>query len=90
MDRRSFILSLIGGAAAASVGAVAMAQAAPTVLAPLPPESRPVDLATASAIDETDAEFTRHRRGHRMMHRRRMNMRRMRRMDRRARPNTQR
>jgi arylamine N-acetyltransferase len=71
MDRRSFILSLIGGAAAASVGAVAMAQAAPVPLAPEPVDAKPAEPHAARSLDDTDAAFSRHRyRHHRRHHRR--------------------
>ncbi len=60
MDRRSFILSLIGGAAAASVGAVAMAQATPVTLAPEPVGAKPVEPHAARSLDDTDAQFSRY------------------------------
>jgi hypothetical protein len=71
MDRRSFILSLIGGAAAASVGAVAMAQATPVTLAPEPVDAKPAEPHAARSLDDADAEFSRyHRRHHRRHYRR--------------------
>ena len=59
MDRRSFVLSLFGGVAAASVGGMALAQAAPP-LAPTQPEpvagAQALDPATSRGLDGTDAE----------------------------------
>ena len=61
MDRRSFVLSLFGGVAAASVGGMALAQAAPR-LAPTQPEpvagTQALDPATSRGLDGTDAEFS--------------------------------
>jgi hypothetical protein len=57
VDRRSFITTLIGGFAAASLGGVAAAQAA----APVAPKLEPVDdggKLDAEALDKTDAEFS--------------------------------
>ncbi|HEV2512180.1 hypothetical protein [Bosea sp. (in: a-proteobacteria)] len=59
MDRRSFMLSLFGGLAAASVGGMAIAQAATAApaAAPLP---NPEELAPAlkDGLDKADAEFS--------------------------------
>ncbi|AOO83832.1 hypothetical protein [Bosea vaviloviae] len=71
MDRRSFILSLIGGAAAASVGAVAMAQAAPVTLAPEPVGAAPAEPRATQSLDDVDAAFSRHRYRHHRRHYRR-------------------
>ncbi len=57
MDRRSFITTLIGGFAAASLGGVAAVQAA----GPVEPKLEPVDdgvALDAEALDKTDAEFS--------------------------------
>lgn len=90
MDRRSFILSLVGGMAAASVGGIAMAQAAQTRPTAEPLQAEPAAASVdAKALDETDAEFSQYYRRRRMMRRRRP-MRRAYRSDRRSRPNSQR
>lgn len=55
MDRRSFVLSLFGGIAAASVGGVALAQA---VEGEMPVKAGDLDAATKAALDKTDADFS--------------------------------
>jgi len=59
LDRRSFVLSLFGGLAAASVGGMGMAQAmtAAPAAAPLP---GPEELAPAmkAGLDKADADFS--------------------------------
>ncbi len=99
MDRRSFITALIGGIAAASVGGIAVAEAAQPAL-PRDPDALAAD--TAAAVDATEADFSqyyygrrRYYRRPRYYHRRRYYRhhyyrRRYRRPDRRARPGTQR
>lgn len=61
MDRRSFLTTLIGGLAAAGLGGTAVAR---TVPAPLVPAKDTEELPTglAEALDETEAEFSQHRR----------------------------
>ncbi|MET3891087.1 hypothetical protein ABIE41_002163 [Bosea sp. OAE506] len=54
MDRRSFVMSLFGGLAAASVGGIAFAQAAETEM---PVKAGELDAATKAALDKTDADF---------------------------------
>lgn len=63
VDRRSFIMTLIGGMAAASLGGIAVAQAAQPALVPAPaPEPAKGDDQIAAdakeALDETQAEFS--------------------------------
>jgi len=58
MDRRSFVLSIFGGVAAASVGGAAFAKSASGKLdlpASLPTET--LDAATKTALDNADADF---------------------------------
>lgn len=55
LDRRSFVMSLFGGLAAASVGGVALAQAAETEM---PVKAGDLDAATKAALDKTDADFS--------------------------------
>ena len=59
MDRRSFVTSLYGGLAAACLGGAALAQAATPQppLAPALPEGD-LDIATKTALDQADADFT--------------------------------
>ncbi len=60
MDRRSFVLSLFGGLAAAGLGGAAIAQAA-TGNATQTPEMLPaneLNAVTKAALDRTDADFT--------------------------------
>lgn len=63
MDRRSFLMTLVGGFAAAGMGGIAAAEAAQPVLAPKP-EAEPAkdgEALTAEvkeALDKTDAEFS--------------------------------
>jgi hypothetical protein len=57
VDRRSFLTTLIGGFAAASVGGVAVAQAAQ----PVAPKPEPVNdgvTLDSAALDKIDAEFS--------------------------------
>ncbi len=59
MDRRSFVTSLFGGLAAASLGGTAIAQAAsrkPDLAGALPAGDQ-IDAATKAALDEADADF---------------------------------
>ncbi|WID98709.1 hypothetical protein QO058_10945 [Bosea vestrisii] len=58
MDRRSFMLSLFGGLAAASVGGMGIAQAA--IAAPAAPLPSPEELAPAlkAGLDKADADFS--------------------------------
>lgn len=61
MDRRSFITTLIGGFAAASLGGMAVAEAAPTKLTPEPTPPAgdgEVSAETKQGLDEADAEFS--------------------------------
>ena len=62
MDRRSFIISLFGGLAIASIGGAALAKTA-SLPAPTPqplPAADPqaLDTETARKLDQADAEFT--------------------------------
>lgn len=59
MDRRSFVLSLFGGLAAAGVGGASLAQAASTKVAPIPavPDGE-IDAALKARLDQADADFT--------------------------------
>lgn len=91
MDRRSFITALIGGMAAASLGGIAVAEAAQPKLTPVPEGDMPIAPATGKALDETDAEFSQYyyrRRRYRRYPRR--GYYRRRRYDRRARTRSQR
>lgn len=59
VDRRSFVMSVFGGVAAASLGGTAIAQAAsrkPDLAAALPAGDQ-IDAATKAALDEADADF---------------------------------
>jgi hypothetical protein len=59
VDRRSFVMSLFGGVAAASLGGTAIAQAAsrkPDLAAALPAGDQ-IDAATKAALDAADADF---------------------------------
>ena len=62
MDRRSFLMTLIGGMTAASLGGMAVAEAAPVQPAPQPtPEpaqSEEVAAATQEGLDKADAEYS--------------------------------
>jgi hypothetical protein len=63
VDRRSFIMTLIGGMAAASLGGVAVAEAAQVkpVPSPAPEPARADDqiaAGTKEALDQTEAEFS--------------------------------
>lgn len=57
MNRRSFVLSLFGGLAAASLGGAAIAQAA-TELPVATPASAEIDASTKAGLDKADAEFS--------------------------------
>ena len=58
MDRRSFVLSLFGGLAAASLGGVAVANAASrNPVAPAAPSDE-IDAGLKAALDTADTEFT--------------------------------
>lgn len=59
MDRRTFVMSLFGGLAAASIGGTAIAQAATVKpgLAPATPDGA-LDAATKTALDQADADFS--------------------------------
>lgn len=63
MDRRSFLMTLVGGLAAAGMGGIAAAEAAQPKLAPLP-DAEPnkgeeaVTAEMKEALDKTDAEFS--------------------------------
>lgn len=63
MDRRSFIMTLIGSMAAASIGGVAAVEAAQPKAVPVPDPApaRHDEAVTAEvkdALDQTDAEFS--------------------------------
>lgn len=59
MDRRSFVLSIFGGVAAAGLGGTAIAQAATRSLDIAPaPAAVGLDAATKAALDKTDADFS--------------------------------
>ena len=63
MDRRSCIMTLIGGMAAASIGGVAVAEAAQPKSAPLPGpvpagDDKAVLAKAKEELDKTDAEFS--------------------------------
>lgn len=59
MDRRSFIMALAGGLAAAGTGGIAAAQAAQPRPVPAPgPQREEVASELAEGIDQTDAEFS--------------------------------
>lgn len=62
MDRRSFIFSLVGGLAAASISGMASAEAAKP--GPTPERAAGEDLASgaAEALDGAEAEFSQYRR----------------------------
>jgi hypothetical protein len=57
VNRRSFVLSLFGGLAAASLGGAAIAQAA-TELPVATPASAEIDASTKAGLDKADAEFS--------------------------------
>ncbi len=57
MNRRSFVLSLFGGLAAASLGGAAIAQAATEQPAAMP-TSGEIDAATKAGLDQADAAFS--------------------------------
>ena len=63
MDRRSFLMTLVGGFAAAGMGGIAAAEAAQPKLVPKPDAepSKGEEAVTAEmkeALDKTDAEFS--------------------------------
>lgn len=65
MDRRSFVMALFGGLAAASVGGIAAAEAAQAKPVPTPtPEPKAaeggeaLDAETSTALDKADADFS--------------------------------
>lgn len=57
MDRRSFVMSLFGGLAAASVGGTAFAATRKPEIAAAIPATGQLDAATAAALDQADADF---------------------------------
>lgn len=63
MDRRSFLMTLVGGFAAAGMGGIAAAEAAQPKLVPVP-DAEPnkgeeaVTAEMKEALDKTDAEFS--------------------------------
>jgi hypothetical protein len=67
LDRRSFVVSLFGGLAAASLGGIAIAQAASpkTEVAPAAPTDAEIDATTKASLDQAEAEFSQHRGHHR-------------------------
>lgn len=71
MDRRSFVVSLFGGLAAASLGGTAIAQAASRTpeLAPTQPVGE-IEASTKAALDQADAEFSQMHPNHRSYHHR--------------------
>jgi hypothetical protein len=63
VDRRSFLMTLVGGFAAAGMGGIAAAEAAQPKLAPLPDAGpkqgdEAVTAEMKEALDKTDAEFS--------------------------------
>ena len=59
MDRRSFVLTMFGGLAAASVGSVSLAQAASTKIDPISAvPNGEIDAALKAKLDQTDADFS--------------------------------
>lgn len=59
MDRRSFVLTMFGGLAAASVGGVSLAQAASTKVDPISAvPNGEIDAALKAKLDQTNADFT--------------------------------
>jgi hypothetical protein len=59
LDRRSFVMSLFGGLAAASLGGTAIAQAASRKpdLTPAMPATDEISAATKAGLDKADADF---------------------------------
>jgi hypothetical protein len=57
VNRRSFVTSLFGGLAAASVGGAAFAAARKPALASAVPAGDQIDASTRAALDEADADF---------------------------------
>lgn len=81
MDRRSFVMALFGGLAAASVGGIAASEAAQPKLGPTPvptptpePEMAPeeIDADTKAALDKTDTDFSQYYYYRRPVYRRRV------------------
>lgn len=79
MDRRSFVMALFGGLAAASVGGIAASQAAQPAPVPTPAPApaaarKPEDLdpETAASLDKTDADFSQYYYYRRPVYRRRV------------------
>lgn len=68
MDRRSFLASLIGGLAAATLGTAALAAPQPKIEPRQPDEAPQVD---PEALDKTDAEYARYHHHRRRRHWRR-------------------
>lgn len=58
MDRRSFVLSLFGGVAAAGIAGSAFAASRPELLAAGATAPGALDAATSAALDQADAEFS--------------------------------
>jgi hypothetical protein len=54
LDRRSFVMSIFGGMAAASLGGIALSQAAE---AQVPVKAGDLDAATKAGLDKADADF---------------------------------
>ncbi len=59
MNRRSFVMSLFGGVAAAGVAGTAFAKSASTgaAIAPALPATGEIDAALKAGLDQTDANF---------------------------------
>lgn len=75
MDRRSFVMALFGGLAAASVGGIAASEAAQPKLVPTPgPDKAPeeIDPEAKAALDKTDADFSQYYYYRRPVYRRRV------------------
>lgn len=60
MDRRSFVLSLFGGLAAAGFSGTTIARAATDKITPTPelPPANELNAATKAALDRADADFS--------------------------------
>lgn len=73
MDRRSFITSVIGGFAAASLGGIAVTSAAPSEAGPspaMPDADAALATSQAEALDRSDAEYSQYYHRRRRHHRR--------------------
>lgn len=70
MDRRSFILTLVGGVAATTLGGLAVADVAHAKPVAVP-DAEALKPETAKALDEADAGFSQYWRRRRYYHRRR-------------------